>query len=73
MSASDQAIATINLIRKAYIRHFESIQIPWMLLALLLNLCACGAAQQHENSGCAGGVDGGGGGGVAHSTRFIHM
>lgn len=51
MYASDQAIAAINLVRKAYIRHFESIQLPWMLLALLLNRCACGAAQQYRNSG----------------------
>lgn len=48
--ALDQAIAAINLFRKSRIRHFESIT-PCMLLALLLNRRACGAAQQYESSG----------------------
>lgn len=31
-----------------YTAFWMAIQLPWMLLALLLNHCACGAVQQHE-------------------------
>lgn len=40
VSASDQAIAVINLTGKAYIQHFKSIQLPWMFVgATIKSVC----------------------------------